>query len=174
MNLNEEAAARRRFLTLVRKTRTEHFERDSMDEKRILADVLAGDERLWKQMQPILARDAALDIVRRIVKGTRIEYDVPQPKLFDDLPSRIATQGGGWKAMNRASLKELRWYTNWYELRLQGNVKRTERDIEILQRLQHLTTVVERYAGKDDAITVEAALDRRDGRDRGETTVPEG
>ena len=162
MNLNEEATARRRFLALIRELRTEHFERDSADEERILADVLAADEKLWKQLQPILARDAALDIVRRIVKGTPIEYDGPQRKLFEDLPPRIATQSGGWKAMNRASLKELRWYTHWYELRLQGNLKRTERDNEILERLRHLTKVVERQAGKDDSITVEGALDRRD------------
>jgi hypothetical protein len=66
--------------------------------------------------------------------------------------------------MNRASLKELRWFTNWYELRLQGTLKRTERDTEILMKLQRLTNVVERYAGKDDEIIVEAALAVRDRR----------
>jgi|ERR1017187_7041103 hypothetical protein len=164
MNLNQEAEARRQFIALIKEKRTEHFEKDSTDEERILDHVLAADEKLWKQIQPILARDAALDIVRRVVKGTPIAYDGPQPKLFDDLPPRIATQDGGWKPMNRASLKELRWFTNWYELRLQGTLKRTERDTEILMKLQRLTNVVERYAGKDDEIIVEAALAVRDRR----------
>jgi hypothetical protein len=167
MNMLQETDARRRFIALIREKRTEHFEKDSTDEERILEDVVAADDKLWKLMHPVLARDAALDLVRRVVKGTKIAYDGPQPKLFEDLPLRIATQDGGWRAMEKASIKELRWFTTWYELRLQGTLKRTERDTEILEKLQHLTKVVERRAGNNDEITVAEALallERRAGR----------
>ena len=161
MTLKDEADARRRFGLLIRTARTEHFEKGSFDEEPILTDVIAADEKLWNSLQPVFARDAALEMVRRVVKGTPMAYDWPQPKLFEDLPSRIATSRGGWKAVNKATLADLRWHVKWYELRLQGNVKRTTRDTEILAKFKRLLKLVERHSANDEATTVEIAL-RRD------------
>jgi len=91
-------------------------------------------------------------------------FDGPQQKLFEDLPSRIAMQGGGWKPINKATLKELRWHTDWYEQRMLGNVKHAARDTKIVEQLRHLTNVVERYSGTDDSVTVTQALEERDRR----------
>jgi hypothetical protein len=165
MDKTEEASiARQKFLTLIRQVRTEHFEKDSMDEGSILEDAIARDAKLWNSVQPFFAREAALTLVRRIVKGTPLMVDQPQQKLFEDLPERIAIPKRKWKPLNKATLDELRWHTDWYEKRLLGNHNRTERDQSILDRLKHLVNVVSRYADKDGSITVEEALEERERR----------
>lgn len=155
---------RQKFLTLIRQVRTEHFEKDTLDEAGILQDAITRDAKLWSAVQPGLAKEAALALVRRIVKGTPLMVDQPQQKLFEDLPERIAVPKRRWKPLNKATLNELRWHTDWYEKRLQGNHTRTERDQKTLDQLKHLVNVVSRYAGKDGSKTVEEALEERDRR----------
>jgi len=156
--------SKQKFLAIIRQVRTEQFEKGAVSEEQILEGAIANDEKLWKAVQPVFAKEAALGLVRRIVKATPLVFDGPQQKLFDDLPQRIAIPGGGWKPLNKANLKDLRWHTNWYEQRLLGNVRRSTRDTATLERLRHLSRVVERCAGKDDSVTIAEALRERDRR----------
>jgi|SRR5579883_1683761 len=161
MTVQAEAESRRKFATIIREVRTEHFEKGMLAEDAILADAIAANERLWRTLQPILARDAALEIVKRVVKGTPLAFDGPQQKLFEDLPQRITTKGGGWKPINKATVAELRWHIEWCEKRLEGNLKRSSQDSETVERLRELLTQLEQAAGKNAAMRLEDALNRR-------------
>lgn len=166
MSPKEQADTKRGFLAAIRQSRTTHFEKGSIDEESILADAIQDNAKLWKLLEPILAREAALEMVRRVIKGTPLAFDGPQEKLFEDLPPRIVIQSGGWKPIDKATVKELLWYTSWYELRLHGNIKRSERDNTTLERLRRVSNIVERYGRKTPDMTIEAALIRAQRRRR--------
>ena len=143
-NLN---AIENEFLELVTRATQERWDRDGRySAQEILSDI-RSNEQVWRSVAESLAEKAASAVIKRQMKAREPERDAAQDKFAfaSELPVPSIQFKGSIVSTLRATAAEFAWYSDWYEKRHEGTVKRTKHDNRTLARVKRLARLVDRY-----------------------------
>lgn len=154
------------FRELVNNALEERWTRDGRySAKDILSDIRC-DEKVWRAIAEQFAQRAAAVVIRRQMTAREPENDPAQERFpfAKELPVPSITYKGSIVSTLRASADEYVWYTNWYERRLAGTVKRSRFDKKTLAKVKRFGRVVEKYRDENPGMDVRAIIEARQER----------
>lgn len=130
--------------------------------KEILADVRANGE-IWQKMMELLAQQAAVVAIRREMarRDPGVHPSQERFEFANELPVPSITYKGSVVSTLRSTADEFMWFSNWYEHRYRGQVKRSKFDKKTLARIKRFERVVERYRGSDPNLSIEGIVKAR-------------
>ena len=133
--------------------------------KDILADVRAN-EQLWQRMTELFAQQAAVVAIRREI-ARRDPGVHPSQERFPfakELPVPSITYKGSIVSTLKSTAEEFIWFSNWYEHRYKGQIKRSKFDKKTLARIKRFERLVLKYRGDDPQVVMEAIVRARQER----------
>jgi hypothetical protein len=159
-NLNSVETA---FLELVTRATQERWEREGRYSAQEILNDIRGDEKVWRSVADLLAEKAASAVIKRQMKAREPERDPAQEKFAfaNELPVLSIQYKGSIVSTLRATAAEFAWYSDWYEKRHKGTVKRTKHDKHTLARVQRLARLVDSYTETNPGITVREIIEAR-------------
>jgi hypothetical protein len=133
--------------------------------KEILGDVRAN-EQLWQKMTELFAQQAAVVAIRREMakRDPGVHPSQEQFPFARELPVPSITYKGSVVSTLRSSAEEFIWFSNWYEHRYKGQIKRSKFDKKTLARIKRFERLVLKYRGDDPQISVEGVVRTRQER----------
>jgi hypothetical protein len=154
------------FRELVGNALEERWKRDGRySAKDILADIRTNDD-VWKAMAEQFAQRAAVNAIHRQMAARDPGVDPAQERFpfAKELPVPSITYKGSVVSTLRSTAEEYLWFSNWYEHRHTGTVKRSKYDKKTLAKIKRFARIVEKYRGDDPDITVQAVFQARQER----------
>jgi hypothetical protein len=164
--LEEHRLVELQFRKLVSEALEERWRKDGRySAKDILAD-LQNHEEVWKAMAAQLAQRAAVVAIRRQMAARDPGIDPAQEKFqfAKELPVSSITYKGSVVSTLRSTADEYIWFSNWYERRHTGTVKRSKFDKKTLAKIKRLARIVEKYRGDGSEVTVRSVFQARQDR----------
>ena len=133
--------------------------------KDILADV-RSNEQLWQKITELFAQQAAVVAIRREI-ARRDPGVHPSQERFPfakELPVPSITYKGSIVSTLKSTAEEFIWFSNWYEHRYRGQIKRSRFDKKTLARIKRFERLVLKYRGDDPQVGMEAIVRARQER----------
>lgn len=164
--LNDARVLQDEFRELVSRAVQERWERDGRYSARDILSDIRCDEKVWRAIADQFAERAATVVIRRHMTARQPENDPAQERFpfAKELPVPSITYKGTIVSTLRATADEYIWYTDWYERRLEGTVKRSRFDKKTLARVKRFGRIVEKYRETNHSMSIRAIIEARQER----------
>jgi hypothetical protein len=156
-SLEEQRKTELEFRELISAALEERWKKEGRYSAKDILEDIRSNEKLWRAMAEQLAHRAATTLIRRRMASRDPGIDPAQERFpfAKDLPVPTIMYKGSVVSTLRCTAAEYLWFSNWYEHRHTGTVKRSRHDKKTLARVQRFARIVEKYRGDDPDASME-------------------